>query len=83
MQTEILNVTGMVCDSCASKVTGVISEIRGVSDVEVSLKQGEAKVQYDEQQASVEQLKTVVRDSGYGVDGVSTTRDSQGKGCCG
>lgn len=82
MQTEHLKITGMSCGGCTSKVTNVLKAITGVSDVNVSLSAGEATVQYDEQQASPDQLKAVVKDAGYGVDAADTAQKSQGKGCC-
>jgi len=67
MQTELLNVTGMTCGGCASKVTHALKAIRGVGDVRVSLPAGEATVQFDERVTSPDQLKSAVKGAGYGV----------------
>jgi len=83
MQTELMNVTGMACESCASKVDRALSAVPGVNSVEVSLMADEATVQYDEQLTSSAQLKTVVRDAGYGVDGIGSAQAEQGGCCCG
>lgn len=82
MQTELLNVTGMACGSCVSKVVRALSAVSGVSDVEVSLVTEEAKVQYDDQQTLPEQLKAAVRRAGYRVDDIGSTRNDQGGCCC-
>jgi len=83
MQTEHLKIAGMSCGGCTSKVTNVLKAIAGVSDVNVSLSAGEATVQYDEQQASLEQLKAAVKGAGYGVDDhPDPAQKPQGKGCC-
>ena len=84
MQTGLLKVTGMTCGSCTSNVTDALKAINGVHDVKVSLSTGEATVQYDERLTSSDQLKSAVKDAGYGVDGTSTAPGRQAKrGCCG
>ncbi len=84
MQTELLKVTGMTCGGCISNITHALKAIPGVGDVTVSLSAGEATVQYDEQLTSPDQLKSAVKEAGYGVDATNTTQKPQGKGgCCG
>jgi copper chaperone len=83
MQTEHMNVTGMTCGGCTSKVTRALKSIFGVGDVDVSLTAGKATVQYDERLASPDQLISAVKDAGFGVDTTNTARRPQGKGCCG
>ncbi len=84
MKTETLKVSGMSCDGCADSVTQALKGIAGVGDVQVSLATGEVTVQFDEHQASPEQLKSAVQRAGYGADTASGC-GSQGKGscCCG
>lgn len=84
MQTELLKVTGMTCGGCTSKVTNALKAIAGVSNVNVSLTDGEASVQYDERLTSSEQLKSAVQRAGYTVNGAKPALVQQGKrGCCG
>ena len=84
MQTEVLKVTGMTCGGCTSKVADALHAIHGVGDVKVSLAAGEATVQYDEGATSPDQLKSAVKDAGYGADvnGVATNQPVK-RGCCG
>jgi len=84
MQTEIVKVTGMTCGGCISNVTQALKAIGGVGNVDVSLSAGEATVQFDERQASLDQLKSAVKDAGYGVDATSAAQSHQSKkgGCC-
>jgi copper chaperone CopZ len=82
MQTELLKVTGMTCGGCASNVTQALKAVAGVSDVNVLLSAGEATVQYDERLTSLDQLKSAVKEAGYGVDAINTAQKPQGKGCC-
>ena len=84
MQTEHLKVTGMTCGGCTSNVTRALEAIAGVDDVKVSLAAGEATVQYDERQASPDQMKAAVQGAGYGVATANTAQTPQAKGgCCG
>ena len=84
MQTETFHVTGMTCGGCTSKVTRALNAVPGVGHVKVELSAGEATVQYDERLTSPPQLKSAVKNAGYGVD--STNPDAgvpTGGGCCG
>lgn len=84
MQTEHLKITGMTCGGCVSKVTHALQNIRGVSDVKVSLDSGQAAVQFDELQTSTGQLMSSVQREGYSVEADSGARGGKAKGgCCG
>lgn len=84
MQSVLLNVSGMTCGGCSSKVTNALKAIPGVEDVKVSLSAGEATVQYDEGRTSPDQLKSAVINAGYSVDATHAAQKSPGKGgCCG
>lgn len=82
MQTEILNVTGMTCGGCTGSVTNALKGVDGVGDVKVSLSTGEATVQYDERRTSPDQLKSAVKNAGYGLDTANAALKPQGKGGC-
>ena len=84
MKTELLKVTGMTCGGCVSTVTNALKAVSGVGDVKVSLSAGEATVQFDERLASPDQLKSAVKDAGYGVDLAHAMHSHPSKGnCCG
>lgn len=84
MQTETLNVTGMTCEGCTSKVAHALKAVAGVHDVVVSLPENRAAIRYDEQLTSPDQMKSAVKGAGYGVDMASTSNPHQSKGgCCG
>jgi copper chaperone len=83
MQTEQLKVTGMTCGGCTSSVTKALLAVNGVDDVVVSLATGQVTVQYNEKLTSPEQLKSAVKEAGYGLDESNSPQQPQGKGCCG
>jgi copper chaperone CopZ len=68
MQAEVIKIKGMTCGGCASTVTKALQKLRGVKHVAVSVPRGEAKVEFSEQDTSLEDLRSAVRDAGYSVD---------------
>lgn len=59
-----LKIKGMMCEHCKAHVTNALSEINGVSSVEVNLEVGEAKVQMTKE-ISKDIFKNVIEDAGY------------------
>ena len=83
MQTETMNVTGMTCGGCLSKVTRALAAVPGVGHVDVSLP-GEASVDFDEKMTSPERLQLAASGAGYGVAADEDASASRTKGgCCG
>lgn len=65
METTIIKVGGMSCQKCVASVTGVLSQLPGVSAVQVSLEAGEAQVSFDPDQVNLAALKDAVEDAGF------------------
>ncbi len=68
-ETIRLDVGGMTCDGCSSRVKNVLEGVSGVSSAEVSHIDGSAVIQHDG--ASREDLSESVRSIGYLVDGLA------------
>ncbi len=83
MQTDSMNVTGMQCGGCSTKISLALNALTGVEDVQVSLASGQVTVRYDEQRTSPQQLETAVIRSGFGVNGMNATdgHDPQPNAC--
>ncbi len=84
MQTETMNVIGMTCGGCVSKLTQALKAMPGVARVEVSLP-GNASVDFDEKLTSRQRLQSAVKDAGYGVAafGEDASASKSKGGCCG
>lgn len=84
MQTEILKITGMTCGGCVDVVTRALVAVDGVHNVNVSLANGEAKVDFDEHMTSIDALALAIGKAGYGVAEMNDDAPkTEGKsGCC-
>ena len=63
-----LEVGGMTCDGCSSRVRDALQAVSGVSSAEVSHEKGSAVISHSG--ASRENLSSAVRAIGYTVDGL-------------
>ncbi len=64
MKTTKLNVQGMHCKSCEMLLTDSLSEIDGITDVSVSVKDGTATVTHDGG-VSEAQIRKTIEAEGY------------------
>lgn len=81
MRTETLKVGGMTCGGCVGAVTSALKAVDGVADVVVSLKPGEARIEFDERVTSPERLREAVKQAGYEVN-VADSESQAKRGCC-
>ena len=65
--TVKLKVTGMTCPSCVKNVKSAISNVNGVKDVKVYLKDGRAEVVCDSS-VQPQTLVDAVKKDGYGAE---------------
>jgi copper chaperone CopZ len=61
--TRIYTVQGMTCDHCAASVNEEVSEVAGVTDVEVDLASGRLEVQGA--LVSDDEIRAAVEEAGY------------------
>ncbi len=62
-----LDVTGMTCGSCVSRVEKTLKKQRGVLDARVNLATAECTVRLGEDAAAFDELQAAVRDRGYDI----------------
>lgn len=63
-----VKVYGMTCQSCANGVAGSLKQLKGVKSAEVSVKDSQAVVAYDEEQVTVAQIKKQIEKSGFSTE---------------
>lgn len=68
MPLSIMNVSGMACGGCASKVKNALQDINGVTKVEVTLENGLVNVEYNEtEKANPGAFRSTVEELGFEV----------------
>lgn len=82
MQTTSFNVAGMTCGSCVKRVTNALRSVDGVGNVNVSLAEATATVEFDHQLTTPEQLHAAFRLAGYDSNAVQTVTPEPRGGCC-
>jgi copper chaperone len=63
-KTEI-KVLGMSCQHCVSSVEKALKDLKGVRDLNVSLDQEKADINYDESEVDLKAMKKAIKDAGY------------------
>ena len=56
METTTLTIGGMTCAGCVRSVSNVLQALSGVTNAEVSLEKGQAKVTFDPQLIDLDRL---------------------------
>jgi copper chaperone CopZ len=64
-KTSKIRVEGMHCKMCSDSVTKALKATPGVEKVNVSSKEGEAVVQFDDEKVSEAQLREVINKTGF------------------
>ena len=65
MQTTKIKVQGMTCGGCVASVKRALQQIDGVGDVEVSLGEAQARVEYDPARVDESKLRSAIEDAGF------------------
>ena len=65
MENVVIKVGGMSCGGCVKNVTSVLTALPGVSEAEVSLEAGEARVAYDPARVDHEALRQAIENAGF------------------
>jgi copper ion binding protein len=66
MSTQTFNVVGMTCDHCVNSITEEVSEVAGVTHVDVVLETGVLTVTADDD-VTADDIKAAVVTAGYTV----------------
>ncbi len=74
-----LNIGGMTCAACVSHVGNALREVDGVISASVNLATEQAMVEYVPGLAALPDMKAMVHDAGYTVDGVDDEGAEEGE----
>lgn len=65
MKEVKLNIEGMHCTGCSTRLEKVLNNVDGVEDAKVSLEEKKADIKYDETQVSEKELIEAIEDAGF------------------
>jgi copper chaperone CopZ len=71
-QTVIIKIHDMDCTACAMNIDGELEDTPGVKSAFTNYAKGEAKVEFNEQQVSLDQLLEAVKRAGYNAEVISS-----------
>lgn len=66
-ENVIMNITGMTCAACATRIEKNLAKVPGVQKANVNLATEKASITFNPSEASVEDLIAKVKKTGYGV----------------
>ena len=65
MKEVKLDIEGMHCTGCSTRLEKVLNNVDGVEGAKVSLEEKKADIKYDETQVSEKELIEAVEDAGF------------------
>ena len=65
MKEVKLNIEGMRCTGCSTRLEKVLNNVDGVESAKVSLEEKKANIKYDETQVNESELKEAIEDAGF------------------
>ncbi len=65
MKEVKLNIEGMHCTGCSTRLEKVLNNVDGVESAKVSLEEKKANIKYDETQVNESELKEAIEDAGF------------------
>ena len=70
MATTTLNVPDVSCEHCERTITNALTPIAGVRTVKVDIPRKQVRVEFDDSQVNVDQMKDVLQEEDYPVESV-------------
>ncbi len=64
-QKSVIKVYGMSCQMCANGVASSLKNLKGVKSAQVSVKDAQAVVVYEDKQVTVAQIRQQIEKSGF------------------
>jgi copper chaperone len=69
MKQVSLQVPEVHCDHCKTSIEGAVSQLSGISNVDVAIAEASVAVEYDEDTIDLSQIKEAIEEQGYAVFG--------------
>ncbi|WP_230661444.1 heavy-metal-associated domain-containing protein [Psychrobacter sp. I-STPA10] len=66
-QTQVIHIEGMTCGGCVKSVQDVVSTLKGVQSIEVSLEEKQGTVSFDDDVVSLSRIVDTIEEAGFDV----------------
>ncbi|KAM4700201.1 copper-transporting ATPase 2 [Discoglossus pictus] len=76
-KTALISIGGMTCGSCVSSIESMISQMKGVQSISVSLAEGTGTIHYKTSETTSEELRAAIEDMGFDSTLISDTNYNQ------
>ena len=67
MKKIVIELDGLVCPMCSSKIENSLKKQNGIQSVNISYNNSKAKVSFNEEEITIEEIKDIIEDLGYDV----------------
>lgn len=67
MKNIVIELDGLVCPMCSSKIENSLKKQNGIQSVNISYNNSKAKVSFNEEEITIEEIKDIIEDLGYDV----------------
>lgn len=69
MEKLELNIEGMHCNGCSTRLQKVLSNLEGVNVIDISFETGKGNLEVNFSKVKMEQIKETIEDAGFSVKG--------------
>lgn len=69
MEKIELNIEGMHCSGCSTRLQKILSNLDGVQVIDISFETGKANLEVDFPKVKMENIKEAIEDAGFSVKG--------------
>ncbi len=69
MEKIELNIEGMHCSGCSTRLQKILSNLDGVQVIDISFETGKANLEVDFSKVKMENIKEAIEDAGFSVKG--------------
>ncbi|MCF4965980.1 heavy metal translocating P-type ATPase [Nostoc sp. CMAA1605] len=83
LKTQILQVNGMDCGSCAKTIEVGLQQLRGVTEASVSFATGKVRISYNPEDLSLKTISDRIQALGYTVEQIAGLESEQKTHSCG
>lgn len=68
IESVVLTVTGMKCGGCEANITGALTVIEGIAQVNASSKENTVSVEFDTEKTDLDVIKNAITGVGFTVE---------------